>query len=236
VPSWEFDVLAPAGGLRSTANDLAKFLTFASGPEPEGKGLKPLHRALKRAIEPGADSVPGNRVGLFWMTSHRKGVMWHNGMTGGFHAYVAFVPGEQLGVAVLSNTAVGGVMEDYGARLLLRLAGDTSVEPPAARTEVAIDPATLDDYVGDYALTPVFFLNVRRQGNGLTAQASRQPAFPIYPEGPDRFFYRAVDAQLRFERDAGGKVVAVHLSQNGANLRGPRMKSATRPAATRSGG
>jgi hypothetical protein len=33
----------------------------------------------------------------------------------------------------------------------------------------------------------------------------------------------AVEAQLDFERDAGGKVVAVVLHQNGRDLRAPRL-------------
>jgi serine-type D-Ala-D-Ala carboxypeptidase/endopeptidase len=38
----------------------------------------------------------------------------------------------------------------------------------------------------------------------------------------DKFFYKVVDAQLDFERDASGKVVAVILHQHGQNPRAPR--------------
>ena len=39
----------------------------------------------------------------------------------------------------------------------------------------------------------------------------------------DKFSYKNVDAQIDFERDAGEKVVAVVLHQNGRDMRAPRM-------------
>ena len=39
----------------------------------------------------------------------------------------------------------------------------------------------------------------------------------------NKFFYKIVDMQLDFERDAGGKVVAVVLHENGGHIRAPRV-------------
>jgi serine-type D-Ala-D-Ala carboxypeptidase/endopeptidase len=39
----------------------------------------------------------------------------------------------------------------------------------------------------------------------------------------EKFFYKAVDAQLDFQRDAGGRVVAVVLHQNGRDMRAQRV-------------
>jgi D-alanyl-D-alanine-carboxypeptidase/D-alanyl-D-alanine-endopeptidase len=38
----------------------------------------------------------------------------------------------------------------------------------------------------------------------------------------DEFFYKVVDAQLSFHRDATGKVAAVVLHQNGLDMRAPK--------------
>jgi len=44
------------------------------------------------------------------------------------------------------------------------------------------------------------------------------------PEHRSMFdFYKIVDAQLDFERNAGGKIIAVVLHQNGRDMRAPRM-------------
>jgi hypothetical protein len=50
-------------------------------------------------------------------------------------------------------------------------------------------------------------------------RAARQPTFPIFASAKDKFFLKIVDAQLDFERGAGGKVVAVVLHQNGRDIR-----------------
>lgn len=47
--------------------------------------------------------------------------------------------------------------------------------------------------------------------------------FPIFASRPDDFFYKIVDAQLHFERDADNKVVAVVLHQNGRDMRAARL-------------
>ena len=91
-----------------------------------------------------------------------------------------------------------------------------------ARQEIALDRDTLAGYVGRYAFAPGVDLTVRGKGAGLEAQLSGQPFFPIFARAPDRFFYRVVDAELAFERDAEGRVQAVVLHQGGAEQRAAR--------------
>ena len=63
---------------------------------------------------------------------------------------------------------------------------------------------------------------IARDGTHLDAQLTGQPALPVYADKPDHFFYKVVDAQLDFERDAAGKVTALTLHQNGRDLKAPR--------------
>ena len=58
----------------------------------------------------------------------------------------------------------------------------------------------------------------------LNAQLTGQPALPVYADKPDHFFYKVVDAQLDFERDAAGKVTALTLHQNGRDLKAPQIE------------
>jgi CubicO group peptidase (beta-lactamase class C family) len=50
------------------------------------------------------ESGPGE-IGLAWHHAVRDGhrVIWHNGMTGGCSAMVAFSPARRAGIAVLAN-------------------------------------------------------------------------------------------------------------------------------------
>jgi hypothetical protein len=44
----------------------------------------------------------------------------------------------------------------------------------------------------------------------------------VFASGGDQFFYKIVEAQLTFERNADKKVTAVVLHQNGRDMRAPR--------------
>jgi hypothetical protein len=53
---------------------------------------------------------------------------------------------------------------------------------------------------------------------------SGQPAaMPVFSERTDHFEYDLLDADLDFERDAGGKVVAVTASTGSKKMRGEKL-------------
>src|SRR6185295_9775552 len=119
-----------------------------------------------------------------------------------------------------ANGAVDGlVLHQNGDRAARKL--PASEIPPEPR-EVAFDAATSGDYAGQYQFN-FGVLDVVSKGDRLEAQLTGQPAFPIFASGKDKFFYKVVDAQLDFERDGGGQVVAVVLHQNGRDMRAPRI-------------
>jgi serine-type D-Ala-D-Ala carboxypeptidase/endopeptidase len=96
-------------------------------------------------------------------------------------------------------------------------------ELPPEPKEIELDTATLGDYVGKYRFNFGAVLDIARKSDHLEAQLTGQPAFPIFASAEDKFSYKNVDAQIDFERDAGEKVVAVVLHQNGRDMRAPRM-------------
>ena len=95
---------------------------------------------------------------------------------------------------------------------------------PADRTELALDKVKTPDYAGTYALsTAPVTLTIAYAENQLTAQVTGQPALPIYRHGPEEFFYKAVDAQLKFVRNADGKVEAIQFTQGNRESRWTRQ-------------
>ena len=89
----------------------------------------------------------------------------------------------------------------------------------AARNEIELDAATLADYVGSYTFAPGAVLKVKLANGGLQAQLTGQPFLPIHARASDHFFYKVVDAELKFERDSAGQVEAVVLLQGGSRQR-----------------
>jgi hypothetical protein len=97
------------------------------------------------------------------------------------------------------------------------------VEPVELPRTVDLTPEVLDKFVGRYLLTPVFSLQVTREGERLYCQATGQPRFRIYPESETSFIYKVVNAKIAFTLDKPGKrAYMLTLHQNGLKLPGLR--------------
>lgn len=82
--NWDFDALAGAGAIRSTVNDMLRYLKANMGIEQS-----PLAAAMKLAQQPRRAMGGTNRIGLAWITTD-KGIVWHNGQTGGYRSFLGF--------------------------------------------------------------------------------------------------------------------------------------------------
>jgi CubicO group peptidase (beta-lactamase class C family) len=101
---WTIDVLAGAGALHGTVDDL---LVFASAE----LGLKEskLHPAMEATQKPRRETGrEGMRIGLGWIVMKLpktdREVIWHNGGTGGYRSFLGFVKATKTAVVVLSNS------------------------------------------------------------------------------------------------------------------------------------
>lgn len=118
---------------------------------------------------------------------------------------------------------------------LLKLAKDTNMtdtssdaiawrryEQARPRTEQKIDPALHADYAGFYLLDTLGYVITERDGR-LFSRLTGQPELEIFPEDIDRFFYKAVQAQLTFTRTESGAISGRVLHQNGYEQQAARV-------------
>ncbi|THD62636.1 serine hydrolase [Phenylobacterium sp.] len=229
VANWDFGILpgqgalAGAGALRSDAEDILTFLGAELGyvKTPLAAAMKAEWTSVRRP------AAPGLSVALGWHISSPPGrdeIVWHNGGTGGYRTYMGFDPKTGVGVVVLTNAATGRGGDDIGAHIL----NGAPLQPPppdpaAGRHAVALDPKALDLYVGRYQLAPQVFLTVTHDGDRFVTQITGQPHAAIFPESRTDFFYRIVDAQLRFDLPASGPASGVTLHQAGRDLVAKRV-------------
>lgn len=98
---WDLNTLVAAGGIRSTVNDLVKYLYANMNKAP-----KNLQKAIDLTHEVTFEKGK-NIIGLGWHISKLKNntIFQHSGGTGGFRTFVAFDKTNNTGVVVLSNTA-----------------------------------------------------------------------------------------------------------------------------------
>ncbi|MBI4905934.1 MAG: serine hydrolase [Acidobacteria bacterium] len=218
VSPWTLDALAGAGALRSSANDMLKFLAANLGYTKT-----PLASALAATVAARRPAAPALELGLGWHINTRDEteVIWHNGGTGGFRTFAGYNPKTRVGVVALSNVSTARGIDDIGMHILNPKA--PLAKPLATHTEVSINSKLLDGYVGNYQLVPGFVIAVTREGDKLFIQATNQPKTQVFPESDRKFFLKVVDAQITFDVDESGKASKLTLHQNGRNLPGARL-------------
>jgi CubicO group peptidase (beta-lactamase class C family) len=132
---WVLDGYAPAGGVISTIEDVARLTAaLVDGSAPGVASLE--------ALDAVAPSAPGREAGMFWIIEplepleplearerrdrHRGAgapttgpvLTWHDGMTAGYSAFLGIARAERRGVAVLVDTSDGQQARAIALRLL----------------------------------------------------------------------------------------------------------------------
>ena len=168
----------PTGALFTTVTDMGRFLSavFAQGRGVVSPGTL---REMSRVQFPGLPLDFGHEMGLGWMLSgvRLKGgqpLVWHGGAALPFQAFCAMLPGEKLGVVILSNTQEAShFLSTLGIEALdLALEAKTGIKPtpvppPATPLPVAVKEDGLARVVGAYATFSSLLGNVWQDAQGL---------------------------------------------------------------------
>jgi CubicO group peptidase (beta-lactamase class C family) len=163
--NWDLGILAGAGAVCSTANDMLRYLRANMGIDQTQ-----LTDPMRYAQEPRKEFETNMRVGLAWMTSG-QGVVWR-GWTGGYHSFIGFTADGKRGVVILTNTT--NDVDDIGFATLL----ENAPLAPVYKA-ITLPGPSLADYEGTYKLADNFLLKISRTGEQLYAQATGQGAFKI---------------------------------------------------------
>lgn len=220
VQNWDLPTLAGAGALRSSVDDMLKFLAANIGLKKT-----PLLTAMRLShISRQPAGAPDLEIGLNWhiLKKFDTEMIWHNGQTGGYHSFTAFDRKKLAGVVVLSNST--NSIDDIGRHLLEKQYPLAKFEDGKERIEIKVDAKILEQYVGEYSLAPGINFTVTRQDAQLYVQLTGQGKFEIYPESETDFFLSVVDAQITFVKDQTGKVTSLVLHQNKVDQTAKKIK------------
>lgn len=215
---WHLPALAGAGALHSTARDLIVLLTAELGLQN-----LPLRAAMQEQLVPRRPAGRSNRtVALGWHIDATSAgpVVWHNGGTGGFRAFLGFNQQTRVGVVVLTNSNAPPGVDDIGWHILT---GSPVLPPRPVPKRVVLSTRTLKAYVGDYLLSKAVTIHVTLVDGHMFAQITGQPKLEILPENRADFFWKALDARATFEFDPDGQVKGMVLSQAGRTTEARRL-------------
>ena len=135
VANWDFAVLAGAGALRSTANDLITFLKMCIDPA-DG----PVATAQKLALTERRPMASERTVASGWFVASRFGdeVIWKDGATSGYATFIGYSTRTRRNCILLSNTADYVPNTALGTHLV-----NAAYPSPKLRRVVPVDPAVL---------------------------------------------------------------------------------------------
>jgi hypothetical protein len=103
---------------------------------------------------------------------------------------------------------------------------------PGRAAEFKAIPKTLDAYVGQYDLEPGKPLIIRRKGDGIVCQISKEGVFDLTAKSETDFTFKELpEMGLTFIKDAKGKVTYLVFHKGGGNW--DAMKTSDRPAPSR---
>ncbi len=215
---WDFDALAGGGAIRSTVNDMLKFIQANLDPPP-GEIGDALKLAWKKQLEATQDH---RAMGLGWMIAGDGSTRWHNGQTGGYQAMLLVNRELKTGVILLANTA--GSEVDGLAESIFQLVVGIPVKPRTFTKTVEVDETFVQRLVGKYQLAPGIVIEITANGNRMMAQLTGQQALQIEPASNTEWNYKDVEAKLVFDVPEDGSASKVTLLQNGRKMVSPRIQ------------
>lgn len=207
--AWTFKAMAGAGSLRSSLADMSKLadalLAGSKGPLGEVWPLLAGDYVTMPAV--------GGKIGLALIHVQEGGedAYWHDGGTGGYRSTIQVRPASGRAVVLLASNAAANPLAWLAA-------WQAEGRPPVTHSETVLPAEALDEYVGVYSIDKSARFTLVRRGDGLVARLTGQLFLPIFASAKDEFFYKVIDAQLSFRRNASGQIEGLTLHQNGRDI------------------
>ncbi|MGD0077128.1 MAG: serine hydrolase [Sedimentisphaerales bacterium] len=221
VSSSYWGALIPGAGLRSTANDLLKYVSANLGLTQSA--LTPLMKKTHIAL---IDEDTNNiKSAMSWdirCLPNETKIISQGGLTDGFISFICFDMIRRRGVVALTNS------QDFDLPGIAIILLESQWQPNLRPKETKIDNQAYDSYVGQYQsqMADIFFptgIGIRRLNNRLFVKAigsklifadMKQPVgdFELLPESETGFFERLSGTPVTFSQDAREKVTGLTIT------------------------
>lgn len=201
-----------AAGLWTNPTDLAKYI-IGMQLAYEGKSAKVLDTAsVKQMFTVHAGSDAG--LGVFISKPDSVFYFSHDGADAGFRArYVGSFEGGN-GVVVMVNSNNDGVINEL-INSVAKVYGFKGLYHPNIKTLVPVSAELLKTYTGKFLIGPPRTLTITESGGHLFAQAIGDIKRELYPQSVNRFFFRDLNYELEFNKDAEGKMHLIFYGDGG---------------------
>ena len=223
VSHTDWGALSPGAALRSTANDMLKYVSANLGLTSSSL-TPPMEKTHVSHFQAHLDSDTDvdTDIGVTWMIMHDSDdttLIGHGGLTRGFVTFLGFDMTRHRGVVVLCSSLDLDVPRI--GRILLESECNSVLRP----TETKISGRSDDPFVGQYEISSAqavgslsrHGIGIRREGNRLFIQVTGPATWPkhvltapvtdeLEQESEAVFFERLSGVPITFSHDARGHV------------------------------
>jgi len=213
----------PAGMWVTTAPGLLNFAIASL--EASDDAQDDIHRSIAISQESlfdlGNGSGLGGQVCHGWFIARDGMTYWHNGMTGGYSAYMAANPANDTAVVILANGA-GFETTAIGEKIIQAVLG---MDPEPIKVDIPkqIDAEVLARIEGIYHSELGFDITISSTRGRLFGQVTGQQPLELIELPDGRFRVKLVDAQVGFELSEEGNATSMTLYQNGMVMKCERV-------------
>ncbi len=204
APIVDSSISYSAGSIFSTTGDLFNW----------HKALQE-NKVLTAAQQEIAYTPVKNKYGYGWVidSANNKRRVSHSGGIHGFITNISRVPEDGVCIILLSNSSDRSLTEI--TKSLYAILYDKEYTLPKERIAISLSNEELQQYAGEYELSPELQVSISVQNGTLKALPTGQSEKTLYPEKKDAFFDKVDDVQVVFKRDDKGQVNSFILHQRG---------------------
>jgi CubicO group peptidase (beta-lactamase class C family) len=227
-PDWDMTWAGGAGAIYSTVNDL--FIWNEAVFNGKVLNAASLKMAFTQAKLNNGQQASGMAYGFGWMLPSYRGMKFiaHGGGLDGFLSYLLRQPEENITICVLTNASPP--YQNFDPSMIsMELAEYIFWKKMAPQAVYSVDTTLSADqlslFTGKYDYGQGMILTVTLAGDHLIAQMTGQPAFEIYSMGNNEFYWKVVEAHIKFIIDKQGTVTGAIHYQGGRQLEVTKLLS-----------
>jgi serine-type D-Ala-D-Ala carboxypeptidase/endopeptidase len=206
----EMKTLYPSGSLRSTANDLLRFLGAYLG---EARG--PLADSMALQLRTRAPTDQGAALGWGAPKIGSRELFHWEGAKSAYRSAITFDARTRTGIVVLQNARTDDRPTALAFHLLTGRALPPAPDAPEPKQIIRLAPEALKRYAGEYRTKEGIARVLSKGDHLLVAYSPGEEGLEFLPSGERDFFFGAGNDDLTFEVNGNGRVTGVRIYSDG---------------------
>jgi len=219
--NWDMSWAGGAGAIYSTLEDLWKWTeALHSGKVISDANLKAATTPV--VLKNGEKASMNYGYGLIMSKYRGQDIIQHSGGLHGFISQLAYFPKQKLTVVMFSNSMTPEA--NFDPNKIAEAFAWREMDKQPSYMVTTTKSGDLKMFTGRYDFMGNAVMIFTAEENKLFAQLTGQPKFEIFPSSENEFFWKVVDARVKFVKNENGEVTHALFTQNGQEINAKKLK------------